>query len=129
MTTDIRKCTECDHSLFTRYDTLSKKYYCLPHHPNKLVIIDDRRIKDNILLGIENPPTREEQERLDTFYKKIICNKNAEIQSLKNEINELQMQNSKLQCYKKEAKILKTKIKEISDVLNNYRIYFEKAKY
>lgn len=83
-----RKCVECEHDLFTMMDS-SNNYYCLVHHPDKYKIIEERRAIENIHLGIDYSPTNESEQRLTNFYKKIISNKNNEIQKLKDEIHEL----------------------------------------
>ena len=47
-----RKCAECDHDLFTRFDSNTNKYYCLQHLPNKEAIINERRTLDDMHLEI-----------------------------------------------------------------------------
>lgn len=110
MTTN-RKCANCEHSLFTQFDQMSGFYYCIQHHPNKIEIINERRMKENILLGIESP-TQETTARLDQFYKSILEKKNNEIKELKYKIKEM-----------------KTTIKELEEEKEEYEKYFEYEKY
>ena len=60
-----RKCIKCNHSLFTKYDSISKKYYCLPHNPNKKIIVDEKRRIEDILYGV---PTQKLIERREIEY-------------------------------------------------------------
>ena len=83
----MKKCVTCDHDLFTTFDNLTEKYYCIVCHPNKVQIVTDRREYDDLILGIDSSSlSRDEESRLTKFYEQIIVAKDKEINLLRSEL-------------------------------------------
>ena len=43
MSSESKKCANCNHDIFTKFDEISLKYYCIPHYPNVKQLIKERR--------------------------------------------------------------------------------------